>query len=559
MWWKNTILKKEEEFMKKTAKWKMSVILMLSVLLAGSTAFGGVLFNEKSMVRQKCAACHKPDTQGRLEVIEETRKTMEEWKVVVDRMIRLNSAPLNDEDFYPVIKELSRDLCLTPAESRDVAYLNSDENSQYREIPKDDLEVRIYTACVWCHTYGKIKSHRNTLSQWNEVRNLHLGYYPTAVPQMREMNWRKESKELSQELSKLFPFDTPEYRAWLKNRKHQDLAGAWTIAGYQPGMGYYQGTYTLTPDTAKGDGEYSIQKTIQYQNGFSVSSPGTATLYSQYHLRYELAPTPLTGRIEGVFDLDADTGEFAGKWWTVVQDTNAYGNESFYRADGSARIMAAFPQSLKKNTGKPLTLTLVGVNLPANPSLADLTFSNAGIKALDIVKSGPSGLTVTVDVGKNASVDMVDIHLKNLTYKGLKVFEKVDAIAVSPRIGRARVSCGAAYPPQGVQFVARGISFGPDGKQGTADDLVLDPVNAQWRLSEEKTREDDDDMTYLDAPIANGLYTPVTTYGPIKTRKQHREGVGLIAVTASFENGSGTLTDKVKLAVTVPDFITHIK
>lgn len=545
--------------MKKTAKWKMSVILMLSVLLAGSTAFGGVLFNEKSMVRQKCAACHKPDTQGRLEVIEETRKTMEEWKVVVDRMIRLNSAPLNDEDFYPVIKELSRDLCLTPAESRDVAYLNSDENSQYREIPKDDLEVRIYTACVWCHTYGKIKSHRNTLSQWNEVRNLHLGYYPTAVPQMREMNWRKESKELSQELSKLFPFDTPEYRAWLKNRKHQDLAGAWTIAGYQPGMGYYQGTYTLTPDTAKGDGEYSIQKTIQYQNGFSVSSPGTATLYSQYHLRYELAPTPLTGRIEGVFDLDADTGEFAGKWWTVVQDTNAYGNESFYRADGSARIMAAFPQSLKKNTGKPLTLTLVGVNLPANPSLADLTFSNAGIKALDIVKSGPSGLTVTVDVGKNASVDMVDIHLKNLTYKGLKVFEKVDAIAVSPRIGRARVSCGAAYPPQGVQFVARGISFGPDGKQGTADDLVLDPVNAQWRLSEEKTREDDDDMTYLDAPIANGLYTPVTTYGPIKTRKQHREGVGLIAVTASFENGSGTLTDKVKLAVTVPDFITHIK
>jgi hypothetical protein len=35
--------------------------------------------------------------------------------------------------------------------------------------------------------------------------------------------------------------------------------------------------------------------------------------------------------------------------------------------------------------------------------------------------------------------------------------------------------------------------------------------------------------------------------------------VGLIAVTASFENGSGTLTDKVKLAVTVPDFIPHIK
>ena len=373
------------------------------------------------------------------------------------------------------------------------------------------------------------------------------------------MNWFKESQELSGHLSKRLPFETSEYREWLKNRKDQDLTGSWIIAGYQPGVGYYQGTYTLTPDTAKGEDEYKIQKNVQYQNGVSVSTAGTATLFSEYHLRYELAATPSTGQVEGVFDLDAGTGEFKGKWWTAVQDTNAYGNESFYKADGPARIMAAFPQSLKKNTGKPLTLTLVGVNLPANPSAADLTFSNAGIKVLNIVQSGPSGLTVTVDVGRKASVGMADINLKNLTYKGLKVFEKVDAIAVSPRIGRARVSCGAAYPPQGVQFVARGISFGPDGKQGTDDDLVLEPVNAQWSLSEEKTREDDDDMQYLNAPIANGLYTPVTTYAPIKTRKQHREGVGLIAVTASFENGSGKLTDKVKLAVTVPDFIPQIK
>ena len=92
------------------------------------------------------------------------------------------------------------------------------------------------------------------------------------------------------------------------------MSGSWTIAGYQPGMGYYQGTYTLTPDTAKGgENEYKIQKNVKYQNGFSVSSLGTATLYSEYHLRYELAPTPLTGRIEGVFDLNADTGEFSGK------------------------------------------------------------------------------------------------------------------------------------------------------------------------------------------------------------------------------------------------------
>jgi hypothetical protein len=84
-------------------------------------------------------------------------------------------------------------------------------------------------------------------------------------------------------------------------------------------------------------------------------------------------------------------------------------------------------------------------------------------------------------------------------------------------------------------------------------------VEAKWELSEEKTREDDDYMKYLNAPISNGLYTPVTTYGPIKTRKQNREGVGLIAVTAMYQDQSKHLSDKVRLAVTVPDFITHLK
>ena len=116
------------------------------------------------------------------------------------------------------------------------------------------------------------------------------------------------------------------------------------------------------------------------------------------------------------------------------------------------------------------------------------------------------------------------MHVKDIKYKDvIKIYSKIDSIKILPDIGRARVSCGPAYPPQGVQFVARGISFGSDGKEGTEDDLVLEPVDTEWMLAEEKTREHDDDLKYVKAPVINGLYTPVTTYGPIKERVQDRE------------------------------------
>ena len=532
------------------------LLLCMSVGVVGAES----VFPADSIVRQKCSACHKPDAQGRVDVIEETRKSPEEWKAVVDRMIRLNSAPLPDNDFYPVIKELSSYLILSPQEMSRVAYLNSDENSQYREIPNGELEERIYTACVRCHTFGKIASHRNTEAQWVEVRNLHLGYYPTTVPQMREMDWVKESEALVKPLAEMFPFDAPEWRQWMKSRKTQDLTGQWQMAGYQPGIGYYTGTVTFAPDKNKGPDEYTITRRVQYAKGMQMVQEGKATLYGQYHLRYSLAPTGFTGRIEGVFDLDAESMGFAGKWWAVVQDANAFGSEKFYKADAPARIFALFPAALQSGKGADQELTLAGVNLPKAVAAGDIQCSDANVRITAVAKAKDGNLTCKVKIGKGAAAGKVSLTLKGVAVDhSLVVYDRIDAIQIRPSIGRARVSSGAAYPPQGVQFVARGIHRGADGKAGTADDLVLEPVDAKWWLEEEKTRETDDDMQYLAAPIVNGLYTPVTTYGPIESRHQHREGVGLIAVGAEVSIGGATLKDRARLVVTVPDFIPQIK
>jgi quinohemoprotein amine dehydrogenase alpha subunit len=534
----------------------LSCILLLPI----TAVFGASVFPPDSIVRQKCSACHKPDEKGQVEVIEETRKSPEEWKAVVDRMIRLNSAPLPEGDFYPIIKELSRYLGLSPKEMSQVAYINSDENSQYREIPKNKLEERIYAACVRCHTFGKIASHRNTKAHWAEIRNMHLGYYPTAVPQMREMDWVKESEELIAPLTDMFPFDAPEWKQWMTGRKAQDLTGKWQMAGYQPGFGYYTGTVTFGPDTQKGIDEYHITRRVQYENGIDLVQEGTATLYSQYHLRYALAPTGLIGRVEGVFDLNAESMGFSGKWWAVVQDANAFGNEKFYRSDAPARVFALIPAALQSGTGKNHSLTLAGVNLPETLAPGDIKSSDPHVAVTDVAKTDAGNLQCKVSIGKEAALGKVNLQIKGVDVDhGLVVFDKVDSIQIRPFIGRARVNSGAAYPPQGVQFVARGTNNGPDGKPGTEDDLILEPVDVKWWLEEEKTRENDDDLQYLAAPIANGLYTPVTNYGPIENRHQRRGGVGLIAVGAEVKVGDKTLKDRARLVVTVPDFIPQIK
>lgn len=527
--------------------------------LAAGPCFGQTPFTETSLVRQHCGACHKPDQNGRLEVIEETRKSPEEWKNVIIRMTRLNSAVLDDAKFQPVVKELSAHLGLTPAEMARVAYYNSDENSQYREIPGSDMEKRIFAACVRCHTYGKIASHRMTESQWNENRNLHLGYYPTSVPQLREMDWTKESKDLIPELARLFPFDAPEWKTWMENRKAVDLAGRWRVAGYQPGLGVYEGWYAFTPDAEKGADEYRITREVRYASGVVLKQSGMGTLFSGYHLRYALPPTPLTGRVEGVFDLDAASMRFQGKWWAVVQDANAFGNEEFIPAGSGAGLLAAFPQSFKVDAAADQTLILIGAGLLEGVGPADIVFSDPEVKVQAVAESGPDKIVCTIRVG-GASLRTATLKVKEAAYADPLIFyDKMDGIRILPRIGRARVSSGAAYPPQGVQFVARGVHFGPDGQPDTADDVMLDPVEAGWKLEEEKTREGDDDLKYLATSIDGGLYTPVTTYGPIAERKQHHEGIGLIAVEAALEAGGTVLKDRALLGVTVPDFVTHIK
>jgi quinohemoprotein amine dehydrogenase len=511
------------------------------VLLNSSLAFtySSTPFDEETIVRQKCTACHKITDKNKIDVISETRRSPEEWEDTIWRMKRLNDAPIEEEKIDKVVKELSMYLGLSPKEMSKVSYYNYDGNSHFRErqhFMKNKEDKRIFRACVRCHAYGKIASHRKTEEVWEATRDMHLGYYPTTIPQMREIKWVPETNELIGVLADRFPFKTKSWENWKKNRKIPNLSGEWSIFGYQPGVGFYHGTYTFNKIPEVQD-EYNIKKKIEFQDGMTVVTEGKGTLYSGYHLRYKLSPSQFLPRVEGVFNLKFEEMGFRGSWWTTIQDTNAHGNERFYKTNESSNVFGVYPVALKINPNKLQVLKLYGVNLPDDIKPTDIQFSRPGISVKEVVTSEDTHVICRVEVNNQASIGKLTPTVQGIKSKQkVTLYDEIEGIRINPNLGRARVSCGKAYPPQGVQFEARAIHFGKDGKRGTNDDLLLNPVYPKWSLEEEKTRENDKDLKYLKAPLNNGLYTPKTTYAPIKGRMQNKEGTGLIAVKAKYSH-----------------------
>ncbi len=102
--------------------------------------------------------------------------------------------------------------------------------------------------------------------------------------------------------------------------------------------------------------------------------------------------------------------------------------------------------------------------------------------------------------------------------------KSVDYIKVVPLFGVGTV--GDRYPtlPESVQFEAIGYSSGPDRMPGTADDVELGPVEAEWDLRELAFLHGDDEVAFVGKiDKRTGLFTPALP-GSNSARKEYRGG-----------------------------------
>ena len=492
-------------------------------------------FGRDSLVWKKCTTCHSANAEGRIARVEDMRTTPEEWTVIVDRMRRLHGMEIRQGEMDRLLKELSATQLLTPDEQVRVAYLSLWHNAQRVESPADKSEEQLYTTCVRCHTAGKIFSYRMTPAGWAGLRDFHLYIVPTVVFQMREMKWIAQADAVLAELAKKLPYGKP----W--SAPSAKLDGSWGVFGYEPGRGTYRGRARIADE---GNAEYRVSGDLVYADGTSAAFAGEATLYGGYALRTRTKNNGFASH--GAFIVAGN--ELRGEWHLPAPDFRTSAS-TWLRDDGATRIARVVPTFLLK--GEKTTLTIEGLNLP-EAAPADIAFAGAPVRVLSARRVAPDALRIEA-VSSAARVGTAKLTVKGIAAGTVTLAPQIDHIAITPELGRARLSAGQHYPAEGVQFEA--IAYA----KGSSGGVALGPVPASFRLAEEKTRPDDDDLVWLGRILPNGTYLPLGDYGPNPMRNYSGENSGLVKVVASYKRGARTYRAEAKLAVTMPDFIARIR
>jgi quinohemoprotein amine dehydrogenase len=196
-----------------------------------------------------------------------------------------------------------------------------------------------------------------------------------------------------------------------------------------------------------------------------------------------------------------------------------------------------------------------GVNLPdAGP--ADVAFAGGTVKVLGAKRVAPGALELQV-VSHAEALGEAKLSVKGIDAGTVRLAPQIDHIAITPAMGRARLSGGTHYPAEGVQFEA--IAYAKSGSGKNATNIALGPVPATFRLAEQKTRPDDDDLRWLGTIKPNGTYIPMGDYGPNPARNYSGENSGLVKVIAQYKRGAQSFRAEAQLAVTMPDYIQRIR
>jgi quinohemoprotein amine dehydrogenase len=508
--------------------------------LAAITAAGGVqAFERSSLVWNKCTTCHEPTAQGAIPRVEDLRTTPEEWTVIVDRMRRLHGMSIGPGEMDALLKELCATQILTPEEQARVSYLSLWHNSQRMEEPAGKEEGKLFNTCVRCHSAGKIFSYRMTSGNWAKLRDFHLFAYPTVVFQLREMRWVAEADSVLAYLGTKLPYDKP----W--SAPASQLAGTWGVFGYEPGRGTYHGEARIAD---AGNAEYTLSGSLAYADGARETFAGEATLYGGYALRTRTRNNGFAAN--GAYILSGS--ELAGEWHLPAPDFHT-SSARWLRDDGNPRVARIVPGFLLK--GEKTTVTIEGLNLP-DVKAGDVSFSGGAVKVLAAKRLASGAIELAVVSGADKLGD-VKVSVKGLDAGTVRLAPQIDSIGLMPETGRARLSGGANYPAEGVQFEA--IAYANDASGKKAARVPLGPVPATFRLAEQKTRPADDDLKWLGAIKPNGTYLPMGDYGRNPMRDYSTEASGLVKVLASYQRGARTFTAEAELVVAVPDFIKRIR
>ena len=515
------------------------------------------------LVRTSCSPCHKLDEQQRLSRISWRRATPEGWEHTIKRMVELNGLQIEPAAAREVLKYLANNLGLAPEEARRASFEAEKRTQDYHYPDKDTDEV-----CSKCHSLGRVISQRRSKTEWELLIAMHRGYYPLSDfqafrrggppqtepgPDGRPPDNRHPMDKVIPKLTSDLALKTPEWSTWAANMRIPKLAGRWAFSGYQAGRGAYYGETTIMA-TAKDDEFTTETRYVRAKTGETVTRQGKALVYTgfQWRGRSFEGGADKDGWREVMF-LDRNQRELTGRWFTGGYDETGI-DVTLTRMGNDPMVLGLDRTALQ--TAGVREVGIYGHNFPAAVAASAIDFGR-GVEVKRVVSATPDVVRVEVEVAKDAAPGPRDVSVAGVVRpSAVMVFDKVDAIKVTPQAGMARVG-GINFPKQYQQFEAVAYHNGADGKPDTKDDLNLGPVEVTWSIEEYTATFEDVDKDFVGTIDDRGFFTP-NVDGPNPKRRGNGNNVGDVWVIATYKTPDGrTLRARAFLLVTVPLYIKY--
>ena len=514
------------------------------------------------VVRRACSPCHTTDSKQRMSRISWRRTTPEGWELTIKRMVELNGVKLNPDDAREVLRYLSTNQGLAPEEALPASFEAEKRMIDYKYAASKDTEE----TCSKCHSMGRVISQRRSKGEWDLLINMHRGYYPLSDfqafrrlgppqtqpgPDGRPPDNRHPMEKAIPQLAEAFPLRTPEWSAWSANMRTPRLAGRWAFAGYQPGLGSFYGETIIR--AGEKDGEFQTEtRYVRAKTGEAVSRQGRSYVYTGFQWRgRSRAASNEKDVFREVMFLDRGERELSGRWFTGAYDETGM-DVTLTRLGSDPVVLGVDRHAIQ--TGGAREVKVYGSNFPANLSASSVDFG-PGVTVKRIVSSSATEARVEVEVAQNASPGVRDVLIGGASAAGaIAIFDKIDAIKVTPSSGMARVG-GANFPKGYQQFEAVAFHNGPDEKPDTKDDINLGAVDVAWSVEEYTATYNDDDKQFVGTLDDSGLFTP-NLDGPNPKRRNNADNVGDVWVVATYKTPDGkTLRARALLIVTVPIYM----
>jgi quinohemoprotein amine dehydrogenase len=513
---------------------------------SGSSATGFRI--DDDLVIRRCGACHQRDEDGRMSRLSYMRKTPEGWQASLRRMVTLHNVRVEPDEAREIVRYLSNAQGLAPEE---LAPGRFEVERRIIEYSYTDRETE--STCRACHSMGRVITQRRNKEEWQLLVATHRALYPLSDFQgFRGGRPPHPSDKAVDHLAVAFPLETPAWTAWSANVRPPRLEGAWTIAGHDPARGPFFGRMTVRAAAGRDD-EFETETLYSYaESGATVRRTGRGVVYTGHQWRGRSTAADGSDERREVLSVERGWAEITGRWFRGEYDEDGL-DVTLRRVAAGPAITGVHPRGLRTGTAGQ-EVRVYGANLPGRITGRDVDFG-PGVRVTGVSRVSAELVVLRVDVAADAPLGSRDLYLAGLTQGDANaVYDRVHTIRVLPRAGMARIG-GVLRPKMFQQFEAVAYHNGRDNRPGTDDDVRLGRVEVSWSIEEYPVTNDDDDIHFIGAIDAGGLFTPALD-GPNPARSGHRNNIGDAYVIATYSPaGSAPLRGRAHLLVTVPNYM----